>query len=82
MKNEILIFEILSNDSLVEAVALVNRKNDLQYYSLGSLSLYAIKALVPEEITVYLIENEVLTEKVATQSQLNVFYRTIGIETI
>lgn len=75
-------FEILPYDSTIEAIVFANQEKNLQYYSLGSSSLYVIKALAHNETTVCLIENEVLKKKVATQSQLNIFYRTIGIETV
>lgn len=74
--------KILYADSNIELIALVNQEKYLQYYSLGSSSLYVIKSLVPEDTVICLVESKNLTNKLKAQSELNKLYEWIGIEII
>ena len=73
-------FEILQSDSNIEFIALDNREKALQYYSLGSSSLYVIKALVPKETLIFLIESDLLVKKLKSQTQLTQLYKSTGIK--
>ena len=75
-------FEIMKERKNMEHVAYVNRENEIQYFSLGSSSLYVILALVPESTSVSLIENDALQQKLSTQVQINKLYNSIGIKIV
>ena len=75
-------FELLPNDISMEAIALENHENELRYYSLGSSSLYVIKALVYENTEVCLVESDILNRKSAGQVQMNMVFKSMGIKTI
>ncbi len=72
-------FEIIKEKWNMEYLAYINRENKIQYFSLGSSSLYVISALVSESTSVFLIENEALKQKLPAQVQINEFYKSIGI---
>ena len=74
--------KVMKERQNMEHVAYVNRENEIQYFSLGSSSLYVILALVPESTSVSLIENETLKQKLPIQRQVNTFYKSIGIKLI
>jgi len=75
-------FEIVYADFNIELIAFANRQNKIQYYSLGSTSLYVIKALVSDDSEVYLLESELLKGKLTTQFQLSQLYKSIGVKII
>jgi len=72
-------FEVLSSEVNMELIALANNDKKLNYYSLGSSSLYIIKALVSNDTSVCLIESEILKNKAGIQMQLIEMYKLMGI---
>jgi|GEM_PF-5765976 len=80
-KMDIKITLIPTNES-IESFALRNQKKDISYYSLGSSSLYVIKALVGEKTSVSMVESDILSRKFRLQKELVDVYRSIGIRII
>jgi len=75
-------FQIVHSQGNMEQIAYNNVENRIQYFSLGSSSLYVILALLPNAKNIYLIESEILKKKLYTQIEINDLYRSIGIELI
>lgn len=71
--------QIIEANESMESFALKNQDKQTEYYSLGSSALYVIKALVNENTSVYLIENDTLKSKLGLQEALIGVYKTIGI---
>lgn len=75
-------FEIIKERWNMEHIAYINREVKIQYFSLGSSSLYVILSLIPKSTSIFLIENEILIQKLSKQDQVNKLYNIIGIKLI